>query len=256
MSGPEDGGVRALRGEAYRRAGRYEEALADYAAAAEEDPRDAVPVAGRGHVLRALGRYEEAYACLTRAVALDPGQGALHVALAATLLSLSREGEALSALDRALELDPEIGWAYGRRARVCLASGGAALPFLDHCLSLLDGTATGPALAASHRARGNFGPAADAAASLPGESGAFHRAMAASRRGCPPDAWWGDGLVAACARGDWARADELLPDVSWEEAEGLEELGLCGGVNAGELTPRTQRAWTLLQSSPPTPPLP
>ncbi|WP_406344018.1 tetratricopeptide repeat protein [Streptomyces sp. NBC_00648] len=257
LSGPEDGSVRAVRGEAYRRAGRYEEALADYAAAAEEDPRDAVPVAGRGYVLRALGRHEEAYACLTRAVALDPGQGALHAAQAAALLSLSREGEALEALDRALELDPEIGWAYGRRARVCLAGGGEALPFLDHCLSLLDGRVTsGEALAASHRVRGNFGPAADAAASLPGESGDFHRAMAASRRGCGSPAWQGDGLVASCARGDWSRADELLPDVSWEEAEGLEELGLCGGVDTGELTPRRERAWTLLRTSSPTPPLP
>lgn len=257
LSAPDDGGVRALRGEAYRRAGRYEEALADYAAAAEDDPRDALPVAGRGYVLRALGRHEEAYACLTRAVALDPGQGALHAALAATLLSLSRPEEALSALDRALELDPEIGWAYGRRARACLASGGEALPFLDHCLSLLDGrVASGEALAASHRARGNFGPAADAAASLPGQSGAFHRAMAASRRGCGPHAWQGDGLVASCARGDWSRADELLPDVTWEEAEGLEELGLCGGVDRGELRRRRDEAWTLLRTTSPTPPLP
>ncbi|MFK8910129.1 tetratricopeptide repeat protein, partial [Streptomyces sp. YS-3] len=121
LAGPGDRGVRAARGEAYWRAGRYEEALRDYAAAAGQDPADAVPVAGRGRVLLALGRYEEAYESLARAVALDPGQGALHAAVASALLSLSRPDEALAALDRALLLDPEIGWAYGRRARVCLA---------------------------------------------------------------------------------------------------------------------------------------
>ncbi|GAA0601327.1 tetratricopeptide repeat protein [Streptomyces crystallinus] len=256
LAGPRDRGILAVRGEAYWRAGRYEDALLDYAAAAEEDPADAVPVAGRGQVLLALGRHEEAYACLARAVLLDPGQGALHAAVASALLSLARPAEALAALDRALALDPEIGWAYGRRARVCLAAGGPAGPLLSHCLALLSGRVSGEARAASHRARGNFGAAASVAAPF-----SLDRALALARLGETPR-WPGSGLVASCARGDWSRADELLSSgrgLSWEEAageaEGVEELGLWGGVDGGALSRRVRQAWHRVeaQATPPAP---
>jgi len=59
------------RGQTYRRMGRYEEALADYARALELEP-DLVWVLGdRGETYRLMGRYEEALADLTKAVDLD-----------------------------------------------------------------------------------------------------------------------------------------------------------------------------------------
>ncbi|WP_369378293.1 tetratricopeptide repeat protein [Streptomyces sp. cg36] len=263
LAGPADAGVRTLRGEARRRAGRYEDALADYAAAAVEDPADAVAVAGRGETLLALGRPDEAYAYLARALELGPARGVVHACAASALLALGHLPEALAALDRALALDPDIGWAYGHRARARLAAArpDLARPDLDHCRALLDGRATDPASrAASHRARGNFGAAAAVAAGLPGPEGAFHRAMAAARAGTGAASWpeAGDRVVTACARADWAAAEALAAGLrGWgavaREVDALWELALCEGYGGEALSSLTARLTTQLSTRSPAP---
>ncbi|MFF0159931.1 tetratricopeptide repeat protein [Streptomyces sp. NPDC005263] len=91
-------------GEAYRIAGRYEEAVAVFHGILERDPDDDETLASLGATHRALKAYEEALSCL----------------------------------DRALAVDPDYGWAYGQRARVCLATGRTerALADLDRCVEL------------------------------------------------------------------------------------------------------------------------
>ncbi|MFG2147857.1 tetratricopeptide repeat protein [Streptomyces sp. NPDC048696] len=296
LSGPDDRGIRLLRGEAHRRAARYEAALADCRAAVEEEPEEAQAVAALGQVLRGLGRHEEAYEYANRAVLLSGESGWMWASLAATHLALSRPAEALAALDRAIELDPNVGWARGSRARVWLAAGlteggageraagfmarGAAE--LERCLSLADGRAARAAdpdtpegietLCTTHRAQGNHALAAALATRLPGERGAYHHAMASSRAGLASSPWAeaGDGVVAVCARGEWERADALVSELvgaattgaapAWEAlmeaAEGLTELGLCEAVPPGELRDRADRVRTALRECPPTHPFP
>ncbi|MGP9020261.1 tetratricopeptide repeat protein [Streptomyces sp. BR1] len=280
LAGPSDRGIRLLRGEAHWRAGRYEAALADCRAAVEEEPGEAQAVGALGEVLRGLGRVEEAYSYVDRAVRLSPEEGGMWAVLAATHLALDRPAEALTALDRAIELDPNVGWARGSRARVWLRAGlmegvvafmdrGAAE--LERCLALLDGRAERSAdpgtpegietLCATHRAQGNHALAVALATRLPGERGAYHHAMASSRAGMasPPWAEAGDGVVAVCARGEWARADELVSELvrttgAWEElmeaVEGVGELALCEAIPPGELSPRANRLRTALRECP------
>ncbi|MBD0746398.1 tetratricopeptide repeat protein [Streptomyces sp. CBMA152] len=280
LAGPSDRGIRLLRGEAHCRAGRYEAALADCRAAVEEEPGESLAVGALGEALRGLGRVEEAYEYVDRAVRLSPETGSLWALRAATHLSLGRVEEALTDLDRAIELDPNVGWARGSRARVWLGAGvverGAAE--LERCLALLDGRAARSAdpdtpegittLCTTHRAQGNHALAAALATRLPGEQGAYHRAMASSRAGAATAEWAsaGDGLVAVCARGEWARADELVSELvragasAWEAlmeaVEGVGELGLCDAILAGELSPRANRLRTALRECPPPCPSP
>ncbi|MEE1774575.1 tetratricopeptide repeat protein, partial [Streptomyces sp. JV181] len=60
------------RGDAYRKLGRHDEALADFARAVEMDPPYAWAFAGRAAVYEALGRHEEALADYDRALEIDP----------------------------------------------------------------------------------------------------------------------------------------------------------------------------------------
>jgi tetratricopeptide (TPR) repeat protein len=64
--------IRAVRGENYRKMGRYDRALADFNRAIELNPEDATALGGRGETYRAMGRYEEALADFDRGLELDP----------------------------------------------------------------------------------------------------------------------------------------------------------------------------------------
>ena len=68
LEGQERAPVLVRRGEAYRRMGKYQEALADFDRAIELKPDDAWAIASRGETYRLMGRYEEALADFNRAI--------------------------------------------------------------------------------------------------------------------------------------------------------------------------------------------
>ena len=67
------GRIRAVRGETYRKMGRYDQALAHLNRAIELNPEDASAIGSRGRTYWAMDRYVEALADLNRASELDPG---------------------------------------------------------------------------------------------------------------------------------------------------------------------------------------
>ncbi|AMW14047.1 hypothetical protein A4E84_33895 [Streptomyces qaidamensis] len=110
--------ARLVRGRAHRRAERYAQAHADFAAALTLAPDHAV-----AHVERALtylltGRPEQARADYTRAIELDPELDWAYVGRAQALRMQGHVAAALSDLDRALAIDPAYAAAHAERSLI------------------------------------------------------------------------------------------------------------------------------------------
>ncbi len=94
------------RGECHQRAGRYDEALADYTRALELDPGDVWALVNRGQTYRAMERHDEALCDLSQAIELNPSSAWAPVNRGQTYQAMKRYDEALADYTRALELDP------------------------------------------------------------------------------------------------------------------------------------------------------
>jgi tetratricopeptide (TPR) repeat protein len=105
----------AERGETYRLAKRYEEALADLDRAIELNPDYAGAIAQRGLSYRDMGRYEEALADLDRAIELNPDYAWAIAQRGQTYRLAKRYEEALADFNRAIELNPNLDWAIAQR---------------------------------------------------------------------------------------------------------------------------------------------
>jgi tetratricopeptide (TPR) repeat protein len=93
-------------GQARLEAGQYNEALVDFAAAAERDPDLIEAWIGQGDALQALNRPDEAIAAYDRALHLDPNHVETLARKANTLLfSQQQYEEALAVFDQAVEID-------------------------------------------------------------------------------------------------------------------------------------------------------
>ncbi len=95
--------------EAFRKQGRYEEAVASFRAALEIDPQLVLSHAGMGDALFRLQRYEEALQALARAVSLELDaavEGLLRRLMGRAAQELGRSEEAAEHYERALEIDP------------------------------------------------------------------------------------------------------------------------------------------------------
>jgi tetratricopeptide (TPR) repeat protein len=80
-------------GEAYRKQGRQDEALAEFVVALQIDPANADAHAALGQLYVAVGRPEEAVSVLQRAVTLNPAHREARYALGSTLVRLGRSDE-------------------------------------------------------------------------------------------------------------------------------------------------------------------
>ncbi|MDT3395406.1 tetratricopeptide repeat protein [Streptomyces sp. B1866] len=120
-----------LRGRDHHWADRYDEALADYAAALALDPDHQRAYYARGLTYSFTGRHEEALADLDRAVRLDPDHASAVASRGWTYRDLRRYDEALADLDRALRLDPGYAWALASRAEVHRVRGRYAEALAD-----------------------------------------------------------------------------------------------------------------------------
>jgi tetratricopeptide (TPR) repeat protein len=93
-------------GDALLRAGRFDEAIAAYAAARERDPRLPRALSGLGLAQSRAGRHEAAIVTLAAALRAEPANVAARTALAWSLARLGRRDEAIAELERALALAP------------------------------------------------------------------------------------------------------------------------------------------------------
>ncbi|MCK6447308.1 MAG: tetratricopeptide repeat protein [Planctomycetes bacterium] len=107
-------------GTAYARAGRVDDALAVFADAGRNDPRDPLVPINVAACEFDRGRYGECVAAADAALALRADLAPAHLVRGAALARLGRLDDALAALRRAATLDPK-----GQRARVELGRTAA-----------------------------------------------------------------------------------------------------------------------------------
>jgi protein O-mannosyl-transferase len=96
-----------LLGDSLLRAGRFDAAVASYAAALERDPAALRSRAGLGLAQSRAGRHSAAVATLVTVLRDDPGNVAARTGLAFSLSALGRRDEAIAELERALSLAPD-----------------------------------------------------------------------------------------------------------------------------------------------------
>jgi len=128
----------AVRGEIYRRMGRYEEALADFDRVVELDPDYIGAIASRGETCGQMGRYEEALTDFDRAIELDPDEVSYIAGRGETYRRMGRYEEALTDFDRAIELDPDYIGAIASRGEIYRLMGRyeEALADFDRAIAL------------------------------------------------------------------------------------------------------------------------
>jgi serine/threonine-protein kinase len=100
------------RGDAKRRLGQLDDALADYARAVAQDARYVQAYDARGTLLVERGRCDEAVADFTRALEIDPQYVDAHVHRAGALCTAGRFETATADFEDAIRLAPEA--AFGR----------------------------------------------------------------------------------------------------------------------------------------------
>ena len=101
------------RGDAYRKKGELDKAVADYTDAIRLDPKDAAAHAARGDVYRKKGELNKAIADYTEAIRLDPKNAAAH---AARGVAYRMEAESDKAIADYIEvINPQDAEAYAMR---------------------------------------------------------------------------------------------------------------------------------------------
>ncbi|HEX5044951.1 MAG TPA: tetratricopeptide repeat protein [Candidatus Polarisedimenticolaceae bacterium] len=94
-------------GRLLHKTGRFAEAAAAHRQALAADPRHVLSLVGLGEALRALGRLEEARRAYVSATEVDAGNAYAWNGLGATLAQGGRPAEAEAAFRRALALEPQ-----------------------------------------------------------------------------------------------------------------------------------------------------
>ncbi|GHI06973.1 tetratricopeptide repeat protein [Streptomyces cellostaticus] len=138
LDDPDRALAHAARGNALRRGGAYDEALAAYGRAVALDRELARAYRGRALTYGELGDYEAALADMERAVALAPDDPWVHAVRGEYHRILRNHDEAVQHLDEAIRLDPASDFAWASRGATCLARGelDRALDDLNHALEL------------------------------------------------------------------------------------------------------------------------
>jgi tetratricopeptide (TPR) repeat protein len=94
-------------GRLLHKTGRFDEAAAAHRQALAADPRHVLSLVGLGEALRALRRLDEARRAYASATEVDPGNAYAWNGLGATLAQGGRPAEAEAAFRRALALEPQ-----------------------------------------------------------------------------------------------------------------------------------------------------
>ena len=103
------------RQNAFRRAGRFQDALNDANRAMQMAPTYSFVYRGRGNVYKDMGQLNLAMNDYVRAIQINPGDGGLFIDWGKILEKMGRVSDAISDFSHALELDRK--WIAGYRER-------------------------------------------------------------------------------------------------------------------------------------------
>lgn len=122
----------------FYRAGRFEDAIAEWRKALELDPGDAAAVSNLGAALHGAGRLGEAAREFARALELDPDNVRAHTNIGIALASSGKYDEAARHFERALELRPGDAQARSAYGGMLVETGqlDRAMPHLRIALEL------------------------------------------------------------------------------------------------------------------------
>lgn len=126
----------AARGQALAKAGKSEEALAEFDRALALDPYSVPALYGRGLVYQADKRHEQAIADFTAANGLTPQRVEPLLARATSYLAIDRAKEAASDVDDAVQADPNSAQAWSVRGAAYERLGDKAKAFASYSRAL------------------------------------------------------------------------------------------------------------------------
>lgn len=126
----------AARGQALAKAGKSEEALAEFDRALSLDPYNVPALLGRGLVHQADKRHEQAIADFTAANGLAPQRVEPLLARATSYLALDRIKEAASDADEAIQADSNSAQAWSVRGAAYERLGDKAKAFASYSRTL------------------------------------------------------------------------------------------------------------------------
>lgn len=125
------GQTHLARGNVLQNQGKIDEAMAEYRAAAEADPRASTPWMRIADLLYGQGKREEAVAAYQQAVDRNPAQTEAWTSLARAQSDLGRISDARASLSRALAVRPNDLYALLSRAELALEQGDVAAAMAD-----------------------------------------------------------------------------------------------------------------------------
>jgi tetratricopeptide (TPR) repeat protein len=139
LSDPLDAREHNDLGVAYEAAGKTDQALESYAAAARKDPSWDQPLINRGNAHAAQGNWTEAEASYRQALKRNPGNPEAMNNLAFALLNREKTDDALEWSARAVDMEPDNPVFMATRAQALAAAGNApaALELLRDALGKL-----------------------------------------------------------------------------------------------------------------------
>ena len=105
------------RGLAYRRKGKYDQAISNFNGAIEINPKYAQSFFNRGVAYIGKGQYDQALSDYTKALEIDPRYEIAYLARGGAYISKGQDDQAISDLTKAIEINPRYGVAYFSRGR-------------------------------------------------------------------------------------------------------------------------------------------
>jgi tetratricopeptide (TPR) repeat protein len=126
----------AARGQALARAGKNEEALAEFDRALALDPYNVPALYGRGLIYQADRQHEQAIADFTAANGLTPQRVEPLLARATSYLAIDKAKEAASDIDEAVQADPNSAQAWSVRGAAYERLGDKAKAFASYSRAL------------------------------------------------------------------------------------------------------------------------
>ncbi len=126
----------AGRGQALAKAGKAEEALAEFDRALALDPYNVPALYGRGLIHQADKRHEQAIADFTAANGLTPQRIEPLLARATSYLAIDKLKEAASDVDEAVQADPNSAQAWSARGATYERLGDKSKAFASYSRAL------------------------------------------------------------------------------------------------------------------------
>jgi len=105
------------QGLAYRRIGKYDQAISDFNKAVEINPKYAQSFFNRGVAYMGKDQCDQAISDYTKALEIDPRYEIASFALGVAYMSKGQYDQAISDLTKAIEINPRYGVAYFSRGR-------------------------------------------------------------------------------------------------------------------------------------------